>query len=152
MHEKADTLVIGIGNLFRNDDAVGRQVARKLRGRLPHAVRILECGGETTELMAAWELADCVLVIDALCSGEAVGNVRRIDVSQHVLPANLKQTSTHALGLAEAIELARALDLLPEKFIVFGIEGEDFEHGQTLSPAVEEAIDRCCQLVDAELH
>ncbi len=153
MQNMTNTLVIGIGNLFRSDDAVGRHVARQLRGRLPSTVKILECSGETTELLEVWERAraQCVFVIDALCSVNPVGKVQRIDVSRHALPANLTQTSTHAFGLAEAVELARVLGSLPEKVIVFGIEGANFESGQTMSLEVEQAIDRCCDKIGAEV-
>ena len=152
MQDMISTLVIGVGNLFRNDDAAGLHVARQLHGRLPSNIKILECLGEPTELMEAWEQVERVLVIDALASGQPGGIVQRIDVSQHALPASFKQTSTHALGLAEAIELARALKTLPEKIIVFGIEGENFEAGQVLSPAVQEAINRCCEQIETEVH
>ena len=46
-------------------------------------------------------------------SGAAPGTTRRLDASRERLPAELFRGSTHALGLAEAVELARALDRLP---------------------------------------
>jgi hydrogenase maturation protease len=49
--------------------------------------------------------------------------------------------STHRFGLAEAVETARALGLLPGSLRVFGIEGQDFGAGIGLSPAVEHSAD-----------
>ena len=57
----AERLVVGIGNPDRGDDAVGRLVARALRGRVPADVRVVEQDGEATALLA--ELAvgpECV--------------------------------------------------------------------------------------------
>ena len=48
---------------------------------------------------------------------------------------------THAFGLAETIELARALDRLPARLLVYGIEGACFEAGDELSPPVRAAVD-----------
>ena len=52
--------------------------------------------------------------------------------------------STHALGLAEAIELARALDRLPARLELYGIEGARFEAGAGLTPAVAPAVEALC--------
>jgi hydrogenase maturation protease len=37
--------------------------------------------------------------------------------------------STHGLGIADAIELARRLHSLPARLRVFGVTGRDFEYG-----------------------
>ncbi len=101
--------------------------------------------------MAAWSGVGRVFIVDALCSGGAPGSIQRIDASRDTLPASLKQTSTHAFGLAAAIELARALNTLPGVVVIFGIEGANFEYGETLSPTVHEAIDACCELIASEV-
>ena len=44
-------------------------------------------------------------------------------------------SSTHALGLADAVELARSLGRLPQRVVVYGIEGAAFEFGNGLSAA-----------------
>ena len=45
----------------------------------------------------------------------------------------LFRTSTHLLGVAEAVELGRELDRLPQRLTVYGIEGERFDVGEGLS-------------------
>ena len=56
-------------------------------------------------------------------------------------------SSTHALGLAEAVELARSLGRLPQRVVVYGIEGESFAFGKGLSAAVAAAADRVTEEV-----
>ena len=50
-------------------------------------------------------------------------------------------TSTHLLGVAEAVELARVLGRLPKALRLVAIEGRNFAHGAKLSPQVEAAVE-----------
>jgi len=129
--------VIGVGNAWRGDDAAGLVVARRLRDRGVNAVAI---DGEPVAIMDAWEGAEAVCVVDAVSSGAAPGAVHRVDVTEAELPHELTRTSSHAFGLAESIELARALGRMPARLVVYGIEGASFAAGVGLSPAVESAV------------
>jgi hydrogenase maturation protease len=126
-------LVIGLGNPARCDDAAGLIAARRLGG--------VEHEGDPLALLDLWDGADCAVVIDAVSSGAEAGTVHRFDAEDMPLPALRTSTSTHAVGLAEAIELARTLGRLPAQLVVYGIEGERFEAGTVLTPAVAAAVD-----------
>ena len=102
-------------------------------------VTVLEQSGEGVALMEAWGDADQVIVVDAVSSGSEPGTVHRFEATGQPLPALFTGHSTHAFGLAEAIELARQLDRLPDQLVVYGIEGRSFEFDHELSPEVEEA-------------
>jgi hydrogenase maturation protease len=79
-----------------------------------------------------------VVLIDAVTSGGKPGSVIEIDASTSILPAGMCH-STHALGPAEAVELARALGKLPAK-ATLGIEGRNYSLGAGLSKEVEAAV------------
>ncbi len=115
--------------LDAKDEAAGRGAG----------VEVLELGGEPVELLEAWDGAHRVVLADAVSSGAAAGIVHRLDAAAP-LPASLAGASTHLLGLAEAIELARALGRLPPRLLVLGIEGESFATGAAPTPAVTAAI------------
>ena len=132
--------VVCIGNRWRGDDAAGLEVAELLRETLPAKVQVLEREGEPTGLMSAWDGAEAVWLVDAVSSGAEAGAVHRLDVSAEPLPAGLFRASTHHFGLADAIELARALGRLPEHTIVYGIEGARFTAGGELTPEVAAAV------------
>lgn len=141
MKRVSSTLVIGIGNLCRGDDGVGRVVARRLRElRLPD-VEVREESGEGAALMEAWKNAETVILLDAAQSGAAPGAIHRLDAREGPVPSRFFHYSTHAFSVAEAVELARALDQLPPRLIVYGIEGEDFTAGGKLSPKIGSAVD-----------
>lgn len=143
--------VIGVGNGWRGDDAAGLVAARRLRELAPDGVEVAEAEGELSALLDLWEGADDVLVIDAVRSGAGPGTLHRVDARATSLPARLARHSTHAVGLAEAIELGRTLGRLPSRLIVFGIEGERFEPGTQLSPAVESGVHRALDAIVGEL-
>ena len=138
---RGDILIIGLGNPDRGDDAAGRAVAARLKARLPRDMRVTESGGEATALLARFCEADEVILIDAAMSGAAPGTVERFEAHQTPLPAARFGMSTHGFGLAEAIELARALGQLPRRCVVYAIEGRSFAIGDPLSPEVEAAVE-----------
>ena len=144
-------LLIGLGNELRGDDAAGLLVARAARGRAGEGVEVLESGGEPIDLLAAWDGADAAVVADAVASGAAPGSVHRIDAAAAPLPAAFASRSTHALGLAEAVELGRALGRLPGHLVVFGIEGRDFAVGSDPDPAVRDAVGTVADAALSEL-
>ena len=143
--------VICVGNAFRGDDAAGLEVAKLLQGTLPEGAEVLEREGEPTALMDAWEGAEAVWLVDAVSSGAPSGSVHRINAGEEELPAGLFRASTHAFGLAETVELARALGRLPGRTVVFGIEGARFEAGDELSPEVAAAVPGVAESVREEV-
>jgi hydrogenase maturation protease len=134
-------LVVGIGNELRADDGAGLEVVRALAAdELPAGVRLRELRGEALDLIELWTGADSAIVIDSVCSGVRPGVLHRLDASSHPLPAQLAQTSSHAVSLSGTIELARSLNRLPPVVVVFGIEGSQFGLGAPLSEGVRQAI------------
>jgi hydrogenase maturation protease len=136
------TLVIGVGNAWRRDDAAGLVVAGRLRESSPREVRVIEHEGEPLDLIEEWSGARAAVVVDAVSSNASPGTIHRVDALADELPAELFRGSTHALGVAEAVELGRALERLPRRLLVFGIEGARFDAGAGLSPEVERAVAR----------
>jgi hydrogenase maturation protease len=132
--------VIGVGNPFRRDDGAGVAVARRLRAAALPGVVVVEASGEGTALMDAWRDAAAVVVVDAVRSGADAGTVFRFDARQETLPARFFHYSTHAFGVAEAVEVGRALGQLPPRLVLYGIEGKVFDAGTGLSPEVEAAV------------
>ncbi|MBI4597634.1 MAG: hydrogenase maturation protease [Candidatus Omnitrophica bacterium] len=146
------TVIIGIGNAYAGDDAAGLLAARRLQPLVGKAAIIQEAGGEGISLMAQWPKTARVILIDAVRSGSAAGTVHRFTAHDQPLPVQVfGSSSTHAIGVAEAVELARAMGRLPAELIVYGIEGERFDAGTTISPSVTQAIDRVVTSIAREV-
>jgi hydrogenase maturation protease len=139
--EKRLLSLIGIGNRFRSDDAAGLEVVRRLRLAHPPGVKLIEQEGEPASLIESWSSVDEALVVDAVSSGSAPGTLHRFDVTNAPLPAQVFP-STHAMGVPEAVELARELDRLPGLLVVYGIEGESFQAGEGLSEPVQKTVEK----------
>jgi hydrogenase maturation protease len=138
-----DTLVIGVGNPDRGDDGAGVEVVRRLRERLPAWARVVELRGDPTRLVTLLPSARRIIIVDAMWSGGQVGTIRRFDARRAPLPARaFTGSSTHTIDIAAAIELGRALGILPERIEVIGIEGARFDHRAARSAAVDRAIAR----------
>jgi hydrogenase maturation protease len=145
-------VVIAIGNAYRSDDGAGLAVASRLEGQLPVDVEVIACEQEPTRLVDAWRGAEAAVVVDAVASGAEPGTIHRFDATSEPIPARVFRSSTHAFGLGDAIELARALGSLPPRLVVYGIEGAAFTAGVGLSDAVEAAVDRAAAAVADEVE
>ncbi len=145
-------VVIGVGNALRGDDAAGLEVARRLRRRATAAgILVREQEGEALGLLEQWDGVAAALLVDAIRSGAGAGTVHRLDASARPLPAELRgSSSTHAVGIGEAIELARALGRLPAHVVVYGVEGRCFSTGGGLSEEVAAAIGPLSEVVLSE--
>jgi hydrogenase maturation protease len=145
-------LLIGVGNPYRGDDGAGRAVARLLASRNDCGLVVRECGGEATSLLSTWTGFDDVVVVDACRGAGPPGSVHRIAPDEVERVATLQPASTHSLGVAAAIGLARALGTLPSRFLIYAIEARHSREGEGLSPEVDRAVLEVVALVMREAH
>lgn len=139
--------IIGLGNEFRGDDAVGLLAARLIRERVGSHAHVIETETAGVELLDLMKGAPAVLLIDAVRSGQVPGTIYRFDASAGPIAPDLFPRSTHAIGVGEALELARTLGVLPNKVIIYGVEAGNTDIGHSLSPEVGHALHEVVQLV-----
>ena len=145
------SIIIGVGNPQRGDDSAGLLVSNALRNRVPPGVEVIDRDGEATNLIDAWTGAESVILIDAVSSGAPPGFIHEVDARAATVPSDFFSCSTHSFGVAEAIELSRALGTLPPRFRIFGIEGAVFEVGAEISPEAEAAVEETVSRVLARI-
>jgi len=102
-------------------------------------VTVHEHHGDGTTLMEAWQGAEKVIIVDAAHSGTTPGTIYRFEVATDEIPTAMFSHGTHTFGVAEGIELARALKQLPPQLLLYGIEGAQFQFGAPLSTEVYNA-------------
>jgi hydrogenase maturation protease len=133
-------IVIGVGNEFRCDDAVGLEVVRRLGAMDLPRVELAECDGEPTGLIDLWASADTAVVVDAVCVQRSCpGRVHRLS-AHHPSATPSGIANTHGIGLGDAVALAHALDQLPQRLLLYAVEVEDTGFGTGLSPGVAAAV------------
>ncbi len=145
-------VVAGLGSEYRRDDGVGPLIAARAvdEAGLGSVIGPLV---DPLDLLGEWDDADLAVVVDAVRSGVAPGTLTLVELTGahgSVAQAGPRgATSTHGIGLAGVLRLARAIDRAPARVVVVGIEGEDFGRGTGLSPAVEAAVPAAvCRVVD----
>ena len=118
----SDWLIIGTGNRFRCDDAVGPLLADRLAYR---GLKTLEHSGEGTGLINSWAPYRKVLLIDATSSNARPGTIHRINAIEQDLPIDLFHYSSHQFGIAQAIEMARTLAQTSRQALVDWYRGRE---------------------------
>jgi hydrogenase maturation protease len=134
------TVVVGVGNPDRGDDAVGWRVVELLEGSVPACVS----AGDPASLIDAFCGHERVIIVDASATGVEPGTVHVGSPSTTDAPA---VTSSHGFGVEQAVALGAALDVLPDELIVVAIEGGRFDHGAPLTPEVESTARRVAAML-----
>ena len=138
---KDSTLVLGVGNTLQCDDGLGIRVAEMLANRkLPVGVEVREAGTPGIGLVNEWQGWKRVMIIDATQMGETPGAWKQFNPQEVKLIAEGGSYSLHEPGVAQALQLAEAIDLLPEEVIIYGVEPERVEWGEELSAPVKNAL------------
>ena len=139
-------VVAAVGSEFRGDDAAGPAVLDRL-GEL-QGVEMLGALASPLDLLGAWDDADLAIVVDAV---DALAGVCIIDVDMTSAPDVSGRTrsnaSSHGLGVIDALRIAGAMGTAPERVLLVGVSGENFDTGAGLSPAVSRAVEWAAQRV-----
>lgn len=137
--------IVGCGNANRSDDAVGVEVARRMREHLgPRPdVQVFDCGTAGMEVMFAARGTDHLIIVDASNTGSEPGTIYEVpgdELEQEYTPSlNLHDFRwDHALAAGRQIFAAD----YPSQVEVFLIEAERLDLGLELSPTVARAADR----------
>jgi hydrogenase maturation protease len=136
-------VVVGIGQDAAGDDGVGLAVARALAGR---GLEVRQAA-DASVVLALLEAGRRVVIVDAVVGGGAPGAVVRLDPG--ALASGPQPLSSHGLGVAEAIELARTLygEGAARGVAIVGIAIErPCAAALELSPAVAAAIEPAAAL------
>src|SRR5512142_1119152 len=91
----ADTILVGVGNEYRDDDALGILIAREFRRRKIHRLHVAEATGEGASLIELLKGYDRAFIVDAML-GTSPGWIHRIDAVHSSIPADVLPHSTHA--------------------------------------------------------
>lgn len=110
---------------------------------------------DPTDLVALMSGRELVVAIDAVRNTAAPGTLvlREVGAGHPSLvgwPG--RPTSSHGWGLAEAVELARVLEQLPERVVVVGVAGTRFDPGAPLTDPVARALPAAVDAVLAQVR
>jgi len=140
-------LIVGYGNPLRGDDGLAWWVIEELsREGLPDDVEVIVQHQLTPELALSVSRAARVLFIDASRVGTP-GNI----TSESVKAQPLKSTFSHEFSPATILSLVEQLyGKCPEATII-SLCGENFDHGELLSPKVKAGLPRLMDLIREQI-
>jgi hydrogenase maturation protease len=144
-------LLLGIGNEYCGNDALGIIIAQRLKEFFP------ECDLKTgafsgIDFLDAIEGYDEVIVIDTLLKFDApAGSLIEIKLEDFAGPKTFSYL--HSMNLATAVELGRQLNLkLPDKIRIFGIVvDKKGEIGEELSVEIKERVNKIIDTLKSKI-
>jgi len=155
---RGEILVIGIGNVLLRDDGVGVRVvdalgrlAERDPGLLPPGTRLLDGGTLGLGLLAHFEGARAVLIVDAVDRGQAPGTVSVLRGAA-VAEAGSRTGGMNPGGLAGLLATASLLGVLPAAVTVLGIEVAEIGVGLALSREIDAVLPAALDAARRELH
>lgn len=148
------SLILGLGNPFRGDDGIGAAVIAALKSKdQPPDVVVLDGGTPGLETVLIWQGYQRVIIVDAADMGMKPGSWKRFLTGEAVLPVreSSMQGTLHAAGLAEALALAEALQILPPELVFYGVQPAFTGWSAGLTEAVDAAVPALCEAISAEI-
>lgn len=148
-----DTLIVGCGNLLRGDDAAGPVLVRVLAERdLPEGTRLIDGGTAGMDIAFAMRGVRKVIIVDASRVGVEPGTIHRVPGSE-LTDLRPPDGNLHSFRWDQALGFATWLlkDEYPDDITVYLVEGESFQHGDALSPAVQASVERIADAIEADV-
>jgi hydrogenase maturation protease len=144
--------LIGLGNIFRGDDAAGIVLAERIRREKIPGLEVLLHFGDGASLIPLWDKIKRVILVDAVCAGGKSGKLISFDLQKEAFPENLFSVSSHSLGIPEALRIAKKLHRkLPAGFMFFGVTAERFNLGSKPSFNMDSLGDMFISRIKAQL-
>lgn len=127
------TLVLGLGNLLLGDEGVGVHAARALLEEgCPDGTTILDVGTAILDAIPAIEVADRIIVVDAVKADGEPGSVYKMPLSDFMRAPVI--ASMHGFDLSRVLALAGRIE--PPEVVVIGVEPAVIDWSMELSPRV----------------
>lgn len=145
-----NVLVAGVGQVLRGDDGFGVEAVRRLAEMdLGESVRVIETGtGGINLVTSLYDPTDVLIVLDAVDHGREPGTVMVIEpeVADVDDMPQLERwdflADMHYTKPESAFMLAKALGVLPERFLIVGCQPKETETLEVgLSPPVAAAVE-----------
>jgi len=143
--------VIAVGRELRGDDAAAFMLVETLRENPVPGVELVCSDGDVVELLDLFQGQDAVIVLDAYEANPNDPPVMRLDAGKEMLPST-PACSSHGLGVAEAVEMAREMGLLPATCIMIAIAGYAFATGSPPSGGLKKRLRMADHLLRKELE
>lgn len=153
MQQPKAIIVGGLGNPLMTDEGVGLYVIRELAARsenLSH-VDFIELGTSPMNVVHAIAGRQKAILVDCAYMDEPAGTIRRFTPDDVASSKEMAHFSLHEGDLLDALKLSQVLGECPGEIVIFGIQPESMEFGDSLSPALQEQLEKYVEVVGGEV-
>ncbi len=115
-------LVLGVGNVLLTDEGIGIHALELLQQhyRLPDEVEVIDGGTSGMDLLDQLADRECVVLVDAVKTGDAPGTLVRL--AGDALPAFFRtKVSPHQLGLCDLLAMLELRGEAPRELVLHGM-------------------------------
>lgn len=146
--------IIGLGNVLMSDDGFGPYVVRVLEAayELPECVQVIDAGTPGLDLTPYLIDADVVIFLDTVQSEGTPGEIRTFRLNEILAHPPQPRVSPHDPGVKEALLTLQAAGAGPSEGVMLGVIPEWVATGVELSEAVRRAISPVIALLVTELQ
>ncbi len=140
---KKDTVVIGLGNVLFTDEGIGVHLVRKLselQDKLP-SVEFVDAGTGGMNVLHLIADRKKAVIIDCVKMGEKPGKIKRFEPADVQSVKKMAHFSLHEADILKIIDLSKQLGECPQDIIIFGIEPQSLDLGQSLSGTLQSKMD-----------
>ena len=141
MDKETKLKIIAVGNDLYGDDGIGNAVLSALK-QIPKMkeIELIDGATDALGLIDHFEGTEHIIIVDAAQMGEKPGTVKVFSREEVKLKIKMDHLSVHGISLAETFDIAHAVDSLPEKITIIGIEPKNIGISETLSDVVTKSI------------
>lgn len=152
MEASAAWLIVGVGTPAASDDEIGLALVQALSRETEYAAhcRLLECADTALVAASLLEWRQPVILVDAADMGLNPGEYSFFSDESASIKLKASSVSTHGLGLADGLELARTLGF-DRPTHIFGVQPFDLSPKQGLTeemtalfPSLLKALKTAC--------
>ena len=142
--------VVGLGNAWAGDDAVGLVAAERLQRQDFAGVEVLQLETPDCQILEGIGADDHIIVVDACLDESPPGTIHELG-SGELTSLSLRHSSSHGLGLADWLAMAEALGEDTGGLLVYAVSIDQTEMGEPLSAAAEAAVDRLLPILQRKI-
>lgn len=145
----SNTLLLGIGNIFLGDEAIGVRIIEAIEKRfdIPAGLDVIDGGTSGMEMLQDMANRDHLIVVDAVSSQKHAPGAVVLLKDEQVPVMFTTKISPHQLGLSDVLSALTMTDEFPKKLTLVGVVPESLEFNQSLSETVQNAFDKALDQV-----
>ena len=141
-----EIVVIGIGNIFRKDDAIGVKTLEFLEKKgVPKNVKLI-CGDISGLDIIKYFDHKLVIIIDAVKMGKKAGTITVFNPKETKFKTFDEGVSTHGISLQETLKIALELNKNCN-IVIVGIEPYNVNFGINLADRLKKKIPFICNKI-----